>query len=731
MTVQSKIDSPINAAKRSRVASVAADDSLLGCLEAIARHHDRSIAGDVLVAGLPLEEGRLTPSLFVRAAARAGYSARVLKRSLKKFNPLVLPAVLLMNDGSACVLENIDKAGNVKLYLPDAGGISETNLDELNELYSGHCILVKPEYRLDQRTGEMEKRQNRHWFWGVVFQLWPTYSQVIFSAAMINLLALAAPLFIMNVYDRVLPNKAIPTLWVLAIGIGAAILFDFLLKMLRGVLIDSAGRRADVLLSSRIFEQILNMQLHYRPTTTGAFASHLKEFETVREFFTSSTVATLTDLMFLGLFLFVIHLISGPLVWVPVVAVILVLLVGLVIQIPLHRSVKETQRESSHRHSLLVEVISSLETIKSVRAEAHMQRLWERFAGRTARTTEKVKFYSAIGINFTGLVQQLVTVGIVVGGVYMFKDGNITMGAIIATVILSGRAVAPLGQIAMTIARCQQSATALKALNEIMSIPVESSSEHNHIARRVEHGKIEFKAVTFSYPGAEIPALKDFSLTIQAGERVGIIGRIGSGKTTIGRLINRLYVADEGALLVDDVDIRQYHPDEIRRAVAFVVQEADLLFGSVRDNIVIGSPYVDDEAVIRAARLSGVEAFVKQHPKGFDMQVGERGQFLSGGQRQAVALARALLFQPPVLYLDEPSSAMDLATEQAMIRQLQSAIVDGQTVIISTHRNSMLTLVDRLVVIDAGKVVADGPKEKVLEAMMSKHRAGKAGKAAE
>jgi ATP-binding cassette subfamily C protein LapB len=698
-------------------------DPLLGCLKKIAKHHNSPASSDSLIAGLPLVEGRLTPALFERAAGRLGFSTRIVERPLSELHQMILPAVLLLKDGRAIILwgRRGIRHAQADVYVPEMDNTVSVTANQLAGIYSGTAILVKPEYALDARGSEAAApERQRHWFWGTIFDLWPTYLQVMAAAAFVNILALASPLFIMNVYDRVLPNKAIETLWVLAVGMGIAILFDFILRMLRGGLIDSAGRRADVLLASRIFEHVMNMDLSCRPQTTGAFASQLREFEVVREFFTSSTLATITDFMFLGLFLFVIHQIGGPIVWVPLIAVLVSVTIGVIIQFPLNRSVRETQAESSHRHSLLVESIGALETIKILKAEGHLQRQWERFVGRTARTSEKVRFLNAIGVNITTLAQQLVTIGIVIVGVYLFESGEVSMGAIIACVILGGRAVSPLGQIATTIARCQQSFIALGSLNKIMAMPVERPAGRAHLDRRVEHGKVEFKAVNFTYPGAQKQALRDFSFKCEPGERLGIVGKIGSGKTTIGRLLTRLYLPSEGEVLLDGVDIRQYHPYEIRRSISLVGQDADLFYGTVRDNIVLGSPEVDDATLLHAVKLSGVEDFVAQHPLGLDMPVGERGTLLSGGQRQAIALARAFLFEPRMFFLDEPSSSMDLQTERSFIQRLGQAIQPHQCLIVATHRNSMLALVNRLVVLDNGKIIADGPKDAVLQALVKK-----------
>jgi ATP-binding cassette, subfamily C, bacterial LapB len=371
--------------------------------------------------------------------------------------------------------------------------------------------------------------------------------------------------------------------------------------------------------------------------------------------------------------------------------------------------------DAAQRHSLLVESIAALETVKSLRAEGKLQRQWEDLVGRSSRTFEKARRHSSTIQNSTFAVQQLVTVAIVIGGTYMFDQGDITMGGIIAAVILSGRCVAPFGQFSTLIARSQQSFAALAALDEIMTMESERPAGKRFIAQPITAGRIEFRSARFTYPGAANPAINDLDLVIEPGEKLGIIGKIGSGKTTIGRLLCGLYDVSEGALLIDGIDIRQFHPHELRRAVGFVSQDADLFFGTLRENILLGAPGASDEAFLRASRLAGVDDFALRHPQGYDMQVGERGRALSGGQRQAVTLARVFLCNPRIIFLDEPSGAMDLASERELIRRMRQAIQPEQTVIVATHRYSMLDLVDRLVVLANGRAAADGPKHKVLE----------------
>jgi ATP-binding cassette, subfamily C, bacterial LapB len=702
-------------ADAAAIASPAGPDQLLRCLVALASYHDRPVAPEALIAGLPLPAGRLTPGLFARAAQRIGYAAQVVARPLKRLNPLALPAVLLLENGDACLVMKLAKGGQTEIYDPATDSRTRVAWSDLEAAYTGKAILVKPKADPAQHDGQRAAAAKGHWFWGVIRLLWPTYAQVILAAAFINILALASPLFIMNVYDRVLPNKAIPTLWVLALGIGLAILFDLILRSLRGRLIDSAGRRADVVLASRIYEHVLGLKFASRPATTGSFANRLADFEQVREFFTSGTLATLTDVAFFGLFFLVIYMVAGPLAYIPAVAAALVVVIGLVLQFPLRRAARAAAMDAAQRHSLLVESIAALETVKSLRAEGRLQRHWEDLVGRTSRTFETARGYSSAIQNSTFAVQQLVTVAIVIGGTYMFDSGDITMGGIIAAVILSGRCVAPFGQFSTLIARSQQSFAALAALDEIMSMESERPAGKQFIAQPITVGKIEFRSVRFTYPGAANPAINGLDLVIEPGEKLGIIGKIGSGKTTIGRLLCGLYDVSEGSLLIDGIDIRQFHPHEVRRAIGFVSQDADLFFGTLRDNILMGAPGASDEDFLRASRLAGVDDFALRHPQGYDMQIGERGRALSGGQRQAVTLARVFLLNPQIIFLDEPSGSMDLASERDLIRRLKQATAPEQTLIVATHRYSMLDLVDRLVVLANGRTGTDGPKPKVLE----------------
>ncbi|MBK4733834.1 type I secretion system permease/ATPase [Noviherbaspirillum pedocola] len=692
-----------------------ADDPLLGCLLALTRLHNKPVSADTLTAGLPLVDHGLTPALFIRAAQRIGYSAKLVKRPLKDISSLVLPAVLLLHGRQACVLLGIE-AGQARILLPESGtGIQDIVPDELAQRCTGHAIFVRPAHRFDARTQDSAVPR-AHWFWGVAVKAWPIYAEVLIASVLINLFALVMPLFSMNVYDRVVPNHATETLWALAIGVTMVLTFDLVIRALRGYFIDVAGKKLDVVLSASIFEKVLGMQHAARPASVGAFASNLQEFEAFREFATSATITAAIDLPFVFIFIIAMAWIGGPLAWIPVAAVPLIVGFAMALQMPLVRIVQESSKLASQRQATLIESLVGMETIKVHGAEGAMQRKWEQLLGHIGKHALKSRFLASCVVNFSTWVQQLAYVAVILYGVYLIADDKLTTGALIACTTLIGRALSPLSQVAGLLTRYHQSRDALKSMNRLMNLPSERPADRDFVHRPEIHGAIEFRNVSFRYPEQSHDALSGVSFSIAPGERVAIIGRIGSGKTTLEKLILGLYAPAEGAVLVDGTDLRQLDPAALRRGIGHVPQDITLFYGSVRDNIVLGAPYADDAAVLRAAAIGGVTDFTSRSAQGFDLQVGERGERISGGQRQAIAIARAELMAPPVLLLDEPSSAMDSRTEEQFKARL-AAQLDGRTLILISHRASLLSLVNRVIVIEQGRVVADGPKEAVLAAL--------------
>ncbi len=702
-------------------------DPLLDCLVELTRIHGRPSTRAALVSGLPLQNGVLSPSLFARAAGRAGLSAKVSRRSLERIDEVLLPAVLLLANEEACVLLGRDETGeNVRLLFPETGqGTVLMTREALAARYTGVAIFARPHFRFDSRTPQVGEVKLRHWFWGTLSEQWPVYRDVLGAALLINLLALVMPLFTMNVYDRVVPNRAIETLWVLALGVILVIGVDMMLRLLRGYFIDLASARIDMQLSARIMERVLGVRMEARPAAVGAFSSNLRSFESVRDFITSASVTAFIDLPFALLFVLVIALIAWPLVLPVLLALVVVVVYAYVLQHKMHALSETTYRASAQRSATLIESLTALETIKTQGAEGVMQSKWEKSVSFVARVNNQMRFLSAAATNGAMEIQQIVNVVVVIAGVYLIADGKLSMGGLIACTMLTSRAVAPLGQMVGLLMQYHNAKVALTSLEQIMNNPVERPSEANFVHRPELRGDIEFRDVHFSYPNSQIAALKGLSCKITAGEKVVVIGRVGSGKTTLQKLLLGLYLPTEGAVSIDGVDLRQLDPADLRRNVGYVAQDLTLFYGTLRENIAIGAPYADDAAIVAAAEAGGLTDFVNRHPDGFDMMIGERGDSLSGGQRQGVAIARAFLMDPPILLLDEPTSAMDFSSEQQFKERLRK-MAAHKTVLIVTHRNSLLDLATRVIVVDDGKIVADGPRDQVIQALQS----GRVGRAA-
>lgn len=707
----------MNSETKEPVKSAKTTDDLLECLITLTEMEHRPLSADALCAGLPLVDNRMTPELFLRATKRANLNSQLVQRSIPGIPVQVLPSVLLLKNDSACVLLAIDKeAENVEVYIPSIKEKKSVSLSSLEKLYTGYAIFVQSEHKFDERTPEAVNVRSRHWFWGAMSDAWPIYRDVLLGSFLINLFALVSPLFIMNVYDRVVPNNATETLWVLAIGVTIAMVFDFIVKSLRGYFIDLAGKKVDVTLSAQIYEKVMGLKMHVRPPSVGAFANNLRAFEGIRDFITSATISTLVDLPFVILFLIVIAWVGGPLVFVPLACIPIVIFYSIFIQNSLREAVDHTFRGSSQKNAMLIESLTAMETIKALGAEGVMQRKWESAVGYISTWSLRSRMLSSSSVNVATFVQQMAMVAIVVYGVYLIGDGALTTGGLIASVMLTGRALAPTGQLANLATQYHQSKAGLGSLNDVMKLPVERPLGKNFIHRSRFEGAVTLHDINFSYPDCEEKSLADVSFSIKKGEHIALIGRIGSGKTTIEKLLMGLYEPQEGAIRIDGIDTRQIDPIDLRRNIGYVPQDITLFYGSVRDNIVYAMPNADDEAVLRAAHIAGVTDFVDRHPKGFDMPVGERGEGLSGGQRQAVAIARALLLDPPILLMDEPSNSMDNSTEEQLKQRLTETVKD-KTLILVTHRASLLSFVNRLIVLDNGKLIADGPKEDVLAAL--------------
>jgi ATP-binding cassette, subfamily C, bacterial LapB len=692
-------------------------DPLLDCLIILAHLNDHPISANALTAGLPLVKNRLTPQLFTRAALRVGFSSRIVQRPLKKISKLVLPAILLLKNDRACILRKIceDDPNYVEIIIPDSGGgTSRISIDELRDDYTGFAIFVKQVLQFDKRAEEFYITDKKSWFWGTLWEYRHIYAQVIVAAFFINLFSLASPLFVMNVYNRVVPNFAVETLWVLAVGMGIVIGFDFLIRLLRSYLIDMAGKKADTVMASMLFQRALGVKMEAKPSSSGAFANNFQEFEVLREFFTSATVSILIDLPFLFLFIGVMFMIGGAIGLIPIFAVPLIFCTAYFLEIPIHRTVEQSMFASTQKHAILVEAIGGLETIKSLAAEGVLQRKWEQYVGVSAKASLKSRLFSTLAVNITYCISQLITVVIVIVGVYLIAKHELTLGGLIGCMILEGRVLAPLSQLAALLMRFNQSKMALRGLNKVMELPTERPPGKKFLHKPLFQESIEFHNVSLQYPGEERYALKNVSFKIKIGERVAILGKMGAGKSTLEKIILNLYSPTEGAVFIDGIDATQFDPSDLRRSIGYVSQDYSLLYGSVYENIALSMPWASDQMVVQAARMVGIDEFIHQHPAGFAMRVGERGDGLSGGQRQAIALARAILTSPPLLLLDEPTSSIDSHTEQLILNNL-AKYVANRTLILVTHKPNLLSLVNRLIILDNGQIVADGPKDEILK----------------
>ncbi len=693
------------------------DDPLSQCLLWLAREQGQPHTRDALTEGLPLKQGQLTPALLPRAAERAGMRARLLRQSLGRLNGRWLPCILLLRDNRACVLTRLD-GDQVRVRVPELGLEEQSlTLAELQADYAGVVAYCRPLLQLGEVAAEVAaSADSGHWFWSVIRGNRRIYRDVLLASLCINLFALALPLFVMNVYDRVVPNQTTATLWVLAAGVGIVILADLVLRMLRSWFVELAAGRADNRLSARLMERVLGMRLEHLPSSIGALAGSIQGFESVRAFCGSMVVTALIDLPFFLLFLLII-LIIAPLMALPVaVGALLLLLYALSVQQQMRRLADVSGQASSQRSAGVIESLSCLPVLKSLNATGRMQRQWEQATRFLSGSGSRQRLLGASVSMGAAWVQQTVAVSMIIIGVYLVIDGQMSQGALIAAYMLSSRAMAPVSQTAALLTQYHQAASALQVLDEVMATPQERASGQQPVSRDGLRGDIELCNLSFTYPGEERAALSGISLRIQAGEKVGIIGAAGSGKSTLEKLILGLYQPSEGSLLLDGINLAQLDPAELRRGIGYLPQDLQLINGSVYDNVTLGMDGVEPHQLQQAVRVSGLDTLIGPQADGWSRQVGEQGRALSGGQRQTVALARAVLADAPVLLLDEPASAMDSMMEQHICQQLKRHCQD-KTLLLITHRTSLLQLVDRLVVLDKGRLVADGSKQQVLEAL--------------
>jgi len=691
-------------------------DTLLESLIFLSKFYQRATTKESLIEGIAIHGDVMSVDKFIISSKRIGLISKFVRRKkINDISKLALPAVIMTENNRSAILLNYDIENNsATIIIPGlSDGEIEIELAELENQYDGHVLIIKPAYNFENRVSKsVVLPKPKKWFWGAMKRNKDIYIRVAVAAIFINMFVIATPLFTMNVYDRVLPNNAIDTLWALAIGIFIIMIFDFVLKLVRAYYIGKAGKRADVIMSNKIFDQLLNLRLEERPSSTGMFVNRLQSFESVREFFATATVATIVDIPFIFIFIAIIFYIGGALGWISLASVIIALIFSWIMQNPIKKTVEASAKEDQLKHTTLNETVAGLEIIKSVRGQNRMKTHWDKSLSQTAYYHEKSQFLSQIATFFTAFISQFSNIAIVIGGVYLASEGDMTMGGIIAAMMLNGRVVAPVSQIVGMIIRYDRTMLSLNNIDEIMNMQVERENKA-YLSRSDLKGDIQLKDVSFSYKDQNFETLKNLNLTIKEGEKIAILGKIGSGKSTLAKLIQNLYVPTKGSILIDQTDVRQIDPVDLRRVIGVVPQEPFLFMGSIKDNITISEPFATDEEILRSSKIAGVHDFLGKHESGYDLIVGERGQGLSGGEIQSVTLARALITNPNILILDEPTNSMDRQSEKAFVDRL-SKIVKDETLILITHKTSILSLVDRIIILDDGKVIADGPKDKIL-----------------
>ncbi|WP_110657759.1 type I secretion system permease/ATPase [Salinicola halimionae] len=687
-------------------------DPLREGMALLCRRLDRPASLAELGDGLPLEQGRLPLREVVRSLRRAGVSARVANRPLTRLSSRLLPALLILEDGDTALLESLDTE-EATIVLPETGGGQEVmTRPALEAIYSGTAIFARPIARSDNRAGNFAQAEPKHWLKAPLRACWPAYAEVGVAALAANLLAISTALFAMQVYDRVVPNAAFDTLWVLASGVALAVLLEFVLKGLRAHLLEVIGKRLDLELSSKLFEQAIRLRLVAKPPSTGAFTSQVREFEAVREFFTSATAGAISDLPFVAVFVLIIAWIGGPVAWVPVAAIAGMIIPGLLLQRYLAKLARENLREGAVKNGVLLESLDQLETVKATRAEGRNLALWESLSAQLSTASIRLRSVTSMLTHSASLLQQLGYVGIVIVGVYRISAGDMTIGALIACSILGSRAIAPMGQTCALLARWQHVKAAVEGLDELMQAPNEQGVGQKVRKPRLK-GDYHLEDVVVRHQEDGPAALQIDELSIRAGSRIALLGGNGAGKSTLLRLLSGFIEPTGGRVMLDDVNMTQIESADRRQAIGYLPQDIALFYGTLRDNLTLDGAAYDDEEIFQALDGVGLGRFVRAHPQGLELPIASSGG-VSGGQRQAIGLARLVLQDPRIVLLDEPTAAFDQANEKRAVEFLKRWM-EGRTLIVSTHKKPLLELTEHAIVLREGRLAMQGNLDQVVK----------------
>lgn len=682
--------------------------SLIKALELYTRLKGMPYTEESLMMGLPYAEDPMDFDLLERSASRIGLEIKKEQRTIPDLYHFALPCIILLKDNTwAMILRVTDKFATIIDSQNDTES-RDIPIEELSEYYAGEAIFfshtLKPQSDYFSVMG---------WFWDVIKKHKKLYIQAAIASGLINIFLIIATFYALTVYDRVIPHQGYETLWVLTFGVIIIYLFDAFLKVLRAHFIDHASKKIDIQIGGNLFERIMNTRMADRPASSSAMAFHLKEFESLREFLSSTTLVVLSDLPYTFLLLIVIGLIGGYIVIIPIIAIIAILITSFIIQPSLSEYVKRLNKSTENKYSIIINSIQNLEIVKTFNMHRNVQTQWENALSSSSESGNQLRSFNHIISSITSFIQNVCFILIIVTGVYMVSKGELTFGGMIACSMLVSRSLAPISQLTGLVSRLNQSILSIKELGQIMSSPQERRYDIAYQPKTHLQGTVQFINVDFSYPRQRLKSIKNFSIKIPSGARIGLIGRIGSGKTTFEKLLMGLYHPSSGHILVDGIDIAQIDPVDLRKHIGYVPQDITLWKGTLKYNILSGDMTIPDEQFEKICELSGVMDFVRMNPLGFNMPISEDGTGLSQGQKQSLAVARALVRGPKILLMDEPTANMDPQSENNLLTRLNTYLTD-ETLIMITHRMNVLSLVNRVVLLEQGQILMDGPRDEVM-----------------
>lgn len=694
------------------------NETLLDAFVFLSKYYGKDISKHSILAQLPKFEGDIPYQYIARVSQKLNFESKIITSNDIELEKEFLPVIAKAKNNRYFVI--LDYTHDTIIVKSNAVENSTERLSKAEFLknYDHEIILIKPSFNFNKSINRFKSLNPKSWFIDSLKFNKNLYFQLVATTIFINILVLALPMFTLNVYDRVIPNNAIETLWVLAFAVIVALVIDFILKMLRTYFLSDIGKKTDVLVSINIFEHLMNLKLEKKPVSTGIFANTLSSFEKVREFLTSATMVTIIDMPFALLFVVIIFMVGGALGYIPLITAIIIIFIALVSQQRLKPIIEESFEQSKIKHGNLVESVYGLESIKAIGATNRMYSRWERSIKDTTYSNHKIHIESKFASTLISTVVQVSSIVLVAVGSYLaIVDKSITMGVIIAAMILNSRAMSPIAQFVAILSQFNITISSYRALDHFMQLDDERYKQSSFVHIEQDHGEMILDAVSFRYPNSQFDILKDVNLTIKAGEKIAILGKVGSGKSTLIKLLANLYEPTSGSVLLNGVDIRKINPHDVRSIVSLIPQDVMLFLGNMRDNIALGYNAISDQEILKILDIVGISSLVKRHKKGLDMEIGERGDGLSGGEKKSVTIARALASDAPILLADEPTDSIDTQTERHIIDHIQKSIKD-KTFVVVTHKPSILKLVDRVLVVDNGKIVMDGPKNEVLAKIM-------------